>query len=311
MPRSEALPTNSSAQTKPSKSRSMFRKEAWWGYLFIVPPFIGVAVFLLYPLLNSLYISFTTYDFSSSPEWTGTSNYEKMLVDDPLVWKTLGNTFYAALGVPLGIVVSLLIAILLNQKIRGRNFFRLLFFLPTICSIVAMTLIWQWIFNSDFGILNYLLSKIGIQGPAWLSDANWSMPAMIFQGIWGGLGVNIILYLAAFGGVPSSLYEAAEVDGANAWHKFWSITVPGISPVTFYILITSLIAALQDFARFQLMTGGGPDFSTTTIVYYLFNTTFKYNDMGYASAIAWFIGIIIMIIVGINFLLSRRWVHYN
>lgn len=311
MPRSESLHTNSSAQAKPSKSRSMFRKEAWWGYLFIAPPFIGVAVFLLYPLLYSLYISFSTYDFSSSPEWTGTSNYEKLLVDDPLVWKTLGNTFYSALGVPLGIVVSMLIAILLNQKIRGRNFFRILFFLPTICSIVAMALIWQWIFNSDYGILNYLLSKIGIQGPAWLSDANWSMPAMIFQGVWGGLGVNIILYLAAFGGVSRSLYEAAMVDGASGWQKFRHITVPGISPVTFFILTTSLIGALQDFARFQLMTGGGPDFSTTTIVYYLYNTAFKYNDMGYASAVAWFIGVIIMIIVGINFLLSRRWVHYN
>jgi multiple sugar transport system permease protein len=298
-------------KTKPAKMRSLYRSEIWWGYAFIAPPFIGILVFLLYPLVNSLYMSFTSFDFSSPPQFTGVDNYKRALTDDPLVWKTLVNTFYAAIGVPIGMAVSLLVAILLNRNLRGRNFFRMLFFLPTICSIVAMALIWQWIFNADYGLLNYLLSTIGISGPAWLTDQAWAMPAIIFQGIWGGLGINIILYLAALGNVPNSLYEAATMDGANGWKKFIHITVPGISPVTFFIFVTSLIGALQDFPRFALLTGGGPDYSTTTIVYYLYTTAFEYNEMGYASAIAWFIGVIIMFITLLNFLFSKRWVHYN
>lgn len=299
------------AQEKRAKAKSLYRSEAWWGYFFIAPPFIGIAVFLLYPLANSFCMSFTAFDFAKPPEFIGTANYKKALFADPLVWKTLGNTFYAALGVPIGMVLSLFVAVLLNQNIRGRNFFRMLFFLPTICSMVAMALIWQWIFNSDFGLLNYFLSAVGIVGPAWLTDETWAMPAIIFQGVWGGMGISIILYLAALGNVPASLYEAATVDGAGRWQKFLHITVPGISPVTFFILVTSLIAALQDFPRFALLTGGGPNYSTTTIVYYLYTTAFEYNEMGYASAIAWFIGVIIMLIVLLNFLFSKRWVHYN
>jgi multiple sugar transport system permease protein len=300
------------AATAPTvKKRSLFRNEMWWGFLFIAPPFIGMLVFLLYPLLSSLYMSFTTFNFGSPPEFTGTANFERALGNDPLVWKTLWNTFYAALGVPIGMIVALFVAILLDRKVRGRNFFRMLFFLPTICSIVALALIWQWIFNADFGLLNYYLSRIGLNPPAWLIDEGWAMPAMILQGVWGGMGVSIILYLAALSNVPTSLYEAATVDGANSWKKFIHITVPGISPVTFFILITSLIGALQDFPRFQLLTGGGPNYSTTTIVYYLYTVAFEYSEMGYASAIAWFIGVIIMLIILLNFLLSRRWVHYN
>jgi len=299
------------ARAVPAKRRSLYRSEMWWGYLFIAPPFIGVLVFLLYPLLNSLYMSFTTFDFGQPPEFTGAANYERALTNDPLVWKTLWNTFYAAFGVPLGMIVALLFALLLDSKVRGRNFFRMLFFLPTICSIVALAMVWQWIFNSDYGLLNYYLSLLGFEPPAWLVDETWAMPAMIIQGIWGGLGVSIILYLAALGNVPTSLYEAAKVDGANGWKRFVHITVPGISPVTFFILVTSLIGALQDFPRFQLLTGGGPNYSTTTIVYYLYSVAFEYSEMGYASAIAWLIGIIIMLVIVLNFVLSKRWVHYN
>ncbi len=279
--------------------------------MFIAPPFIGILIFLLYTLVQSLYISFTSYDLNHAPEFTGLDNYKKMLFDDPLIWKTLGNTFYAALVVPFSIVVSLSLALMLNQKLPGRNFFRMLFFLPTICSIVAIGLIWQWVFNADYGVLNYFLSLVGIQGPAWLSDEHWAMPAMILQGVWSGLGVNIILYLATLSNVSPLLHEAARVDGANAWQRFRHITVPGISPVTFFILITSLIGALQDFARFIIMTGGGPNYSTTTVVYYIYATAFQYNQMGYASAIAWFVGIIIMSVTLLNFLFSKKWVHYN
>ncbi|WP_274364127.1 carbohydrate ABC transporter permease [Paenibacillus thermotolerans] len=292
-------------------NKRRFNKEYAWAYLFISAPILGFMLFAFIPIVYSVYVSFTKFDVFNPPVFNGVANYDKLLFDDPLFWKTMVNTFYAAAGIPVGMVLSLGIAIALNQKVTGINIFRTAFFLPTISSVVALTLLWKWIFNSDFGLLNYFLSLLHITGPSWLNDEDWAMPAMIIQGVWSGLGFNMVLYLAALQGVPQSLYEAAEIDGANGWKKFLHITVPGISPTTLFILITSIIGALQDFPRFMIMTEGGPNFSTTTIVYYLFLNAFRYMDMGYASAMAWVLGITIMIITLINFRLSRRWVHYD
>jgi multiple sugar transport system permease protein len=300
-----------SVKRRPIRPKRRFRKKHLWGYLFISAPIIGFLLFGFIPISYSVYVSFTNYNGFTTPDFNGIDNYKRLLFDDPLFWKTMFNTFYAALGIPINIAISLGIALALNQKIVGINIFRTAFFLPTISSIVALTLLWRWIFNSDFGLLNQLLSYIGINGPAWLNEEAWAMPAMIIQGVWGGLGFNIVLYLAALQGVPRTLYEAAEIDGANGWQKFRYITIPVISPTTLFILITSIIGALQDFPRFMLMTEGGPNFSTTTIVLNLFNTAFRYMEMGYASAMAWVLGIIIMIITLINFYFSKRWVHYD
>lgn len=286
-------------------------KDKWWAYAFVAAPILGYVLFSLIPIGFSAYVSFTKYSGYQTPELTGSANYARLLSDDPLFWKTLVNTFYAALSVPIGMAVALVIATALNQKIRGINFFRTAFFLPTISSVVALTLLWKWIFNSDYGLLNYLLNLVGITGPAWLSSEQWAMPAMIIQIVWSGLGFNMVLYLAALQGVPRSFYEAAEMDGANGWQRFFRITIPCISPTTLYILITSFIATMQDFPRFQIMTEGGPNYSTTTIVYYLFLNAFRYMEMGYASAMAWMLGILLMIITLLNFWLSRRWVHYE
>ncbi len=294
----------------PSRARRRLTKEQSLAYLFIAAPIIGFMIFGFIPISYSVYISFTSFDGFNTPELNGLENYRKLL-QDPLIWKTTVNTFYAALGIPIGIAVSLAIALALNQKIAGINFFRTAFFLPTISSVVALTLLWKWVFNSDFGILNQLLGYVGIQGPSWLNEENWAMPAMIIQGVWGGLGFNMVLYLAALQGVPTSLYEAAEIDGANKWKKFRYITLAGISPTTFFIVITSIIGALQDFVRFRIMTGGGPNFSTMTTVYYLFENAFRYMNMGFASAMAWVLGIVIMIITLFNFFMSKRWVHYE
>jgi multiple sugar transport system permease protein len=285
--------------------------EELWAYMFIAAPILGFLLFAFIPISYSVYVSFTKYTAFAPPEFIGADNYTKLLMEDPLFWKTLFNTAYSALGIPLGMAMSLGIAVALNQKVTGIYFFRTAFFLPTISSVVALTLLWKWIFNSDFGLLNYLLSLVGIAGPAWLNDEHWAMPAMIIQGVWGGLGFNMVLYLAVLQGVPSSLYEAAEIDGANGWQRFRYITIPGISPTTLFILVTSIIGALQDFPRFQIMTEGGPNYSTTTIVYYLFLNAFRYIDMGYASAMAWVLGIIIMLITLFNFWMSKRWVHYE
>lgn len=288
----------------------MKRKEYLWAYLFVSAPIVGFLLFAFIPLSYSVYVSFTEYSGYQPPVFNGTDNYAK-LMNDELFWKTMYNTFYAALGIPIGMAVALGIATALNQKIRGIGLFRTLFFLPTISSVIALTLLWKWIFNDSYGLLNYLLEFVGIQGPAWLSSERWAMPAMIIQGVWATLGINMILYLAALQGVPKSLHESAEIDGANRFQRFFRITVPCISPTTLYILITSTIAALQDFPRFQIMTEGGPNYSTTTIVYYLFQNAFRYMSMGYASAIAWMLGLLILIITLLNFWLSRRWVHYE
>jgi len=288
----------------------MKHKEYLWAYLFISTPILGFMLFAFIPLSYSVYVSFTDYSGYKPPVYSGTDNYVKLFQDE-LFWKTLFNTFYSALSIPIGMVISLGLATALNQKIHGIRFFRTLFFLPTISSVIALTLLWKWIFNDTYGLLNYFLDFIGIQGPAWLSSERWAMPAMIIQGVWAGLGINIVLYLAALQGVPRSFYEAAEIDGANNWQRFRYITLPCISPTSLYILITAIIVALQDYPRFQIMTEGGPNYSTTTIVYYLFQNAFRYMDMGYASAMAWILGLIILTITVLNFYLSKRWVHYE
>ncbi|XID90493.1 carbohydrate ABC transporter permease [Paenibacillaceae bacterium WGS1546] len=289
----------------------MKRKEYAWAYLFISAPILGFLLFAFIPLSYSVYVSFTEYSGYQPPVFTGTANYVKLASQDELFWKTMFNTFYSALSIPIGMAVALGIAAALNQKVRGIRFFRTMFFLPTISSIIALTLLWKWIFNDSYGLLNYLLGLVGLRGPAWLSSETWAMPAMIIQGVWAGLGINMVLYLAALQGVPKSFHEAAEIDGANRWQRFVRITIPCISPTTLYILITATIAALQDFPRFQIMTEGGPNYATTTIVYYLFQNAFRYMSMGYASAMAWALGLLILAITLLNFWLSRRWVHYE
>lgn len=303
------------SETRPAhlgrKSKRKFNKEYLWGYSFVAAPILGFLLFAFIPIGYSVFVSFTKYDAFNPPVLTGADNYTRLLFEDPLFWKSLWNTFYAAIGIPIGMIVALAIAIALNQKVIGIKVFRTIFFLPTICSVVALTLLWKWIFNADYGLLNYLLGMIGVEGPAWLNDYRWAMPSMIIQGVWAGLGFHMVLYLAALQGVPASLYEAAEIDGAGSWKKFRFVTIPGISPTTLFILITAIISALQDFVRFMIMTEGGPEYSTMTIVYYLFLNAFRYMDMGFASAMAWMLGILIMIITLINFWLSKRWVHYE
>jgi len=299
---------NSTTYSQIKKRR--FKEDTFWGIAFIVPVFLGFTLFALIPMLASLYFSLTEYNIYQPPEFIGLQNYVE-LFRDPLVGKSLVNTFYAMFSIPVSMILSYLIAVILCQKIKGLRFFQTMFYIPMVCSAVAVSLLWQWIFNADYGHLNYFLSLVGIDGPDWLVSAKWAMPAMIIQGVWGSLGVNIILYIAAIKNVPESYYEAAEIDGANWWRKLTRITLPCITPTVFFVLVTSLINAMQDFTRFLVMTGGGPEFSTTTIVYYLYQSGFRYMQMGYASAMGWLVGIIIIIITVINFKMSDKWVQYD
>lgn len=293
--------------------------EAATGILFAAPLVIGFLIFQLYPMVSSIGISLTDWDLIGSAEWVGLDNYIEALTGDRLVWIAFGNTVYLMIGIPIGMAISLGLALAMNQKIRGISFFRTIYFLPVVSSVVAMSVLWRWIFNPDFGLFNAILGVFGIDGPLWLGSRDWSKPALIIMGIWGGLGFNMLLYLAALQGVPGELKEAAAIDGANAWQKFRYITFPFVTPTTFFILVTSIIGTLQVFAQIHLMTraagptsiGGGPQWSTLTTVYYLWLNGFQYYKMGYAAAIGWLLGIVMFILTALQFWFSRRWVFYN
>jgi multiple sugar transport system permease protein len=297
------------------------RPFAWWerlvnnenfvGYTFIAPLLLGLTIFTYGPVLIALGLSFTKGDYISTPKWIGLDNYSALLKDD-LFWTSLKNTLYYVVGVvPIGLLLSLLLALALNQKLRGIVFFRSIFFLPSITSSVAISLMWLWIYNPEFGVLNFLLKLIGIKGPAWLSTTEWAMPAIMIMAMWRGLGYNMLIFLAGLQGVPEVYYEAAEIDGAGAWAKFRHITVPLLSPTTFMILILSLIGAFQVFEYTYVMTDGGPLYSTLTLVLHVYNNAFRSFKMGYASALAYVLFFILLALTIIQFKFQERWVHYE
>ncbi len=284
------------------------------GYTFIALPIIGILLFTFIPLVFSLYVSFNEYDFFTG-EFThiGFANFNKAF-KDPYFIVSLQNTALTLLGLGVHIVVALLIALLLTVNIKGQPIFRAFFFIPSLCSSVAVTLVWKWMFNADFGILNSVLGVFGIPKVNWLGDKNVAMLSMIMQGVWMGIGGGMVMYIAALKNAPRALYEAAEIDGANDIQKFFKITIPMISPTTFYILVTSLIGTMTDFTRFKLMTDGGPYYSTLTSALYIYQTAFTQTysyDYSYATSMSWILSILIILLVGGVFLTSKKWVHYN
>lgn len=285
-----------------------------WGYVLAFVPLLGFLIFGLIPLILSLIVSLYKplgYSFTNMT-WMGLKNYLHVLTDE-VFWKSVGNTFYAMLSIPINLVLSVIIAsILTNKRIKGKGFFRTIYFLPYVCSVVAVSIMWRWVFDGEFGIINTLLSYIGIKGPDWLGNSKTLMPAMIIMSVWSGLGFNTIIFSAAMTNIDTSLYEAAEIDGAGTLAKFFHITLPSISPVTFYLLSISIIGGLQDFARFQIMApGGGPDNAGLTMVYYLYMAGFQEiitYGMGIATAVAWILTVIVVCVTGANFKLSKTWV---
>jgi multiple sugar transport system permease protein len=278
------------------------RRDLFVGLAFISPWIVGFLVFTVYPVCASVYYSFCDYDVLSRPVWIGLLNYRNMFTD-AVFWKSLYNTFfYAAISLPLGLVISLLVAVLLNQPVKGRSLFRAIFFLPSLIPVVASSMIWLWILNGNFGILNHALAWFHIKGPQWLADKAWTKPSLILMGLWG-CGSGMVIYLAALQDVPRSLYESAEIDGATAWVKFRHITVPLISPVLYFNLIMGIIGSLQVFANAYIMLGGGgPNRSALFYAVYLYQTAFDYHQMGYASAMAW---VLFLIILGLTWVATR------
>lgn len=292
-------------------------KEALAGYGFLLPNFAGFLIFTSLPVLASFILAFVRWDLLSPPQFLGFKNFVD-LVKDAYFWRYCWNTVFLMLGIPIGMMGSLAIAIAMNQKIRGIVFYRTTYFLPTICSGVAIFMLWRLIYNPDFGLFNALILKFGellhlpLRGPAWLTDERWAKPALIIMGVWQSIGGhNMILYLAALQGIPRELYEAADIDGASEWQKFWAVTWPQISPTTFFIAIMSIIGGFQaGFDAAYIMTGGGPNGSTTTIMYYIYNNAFQWFNMGYAAAIAWFLFLIIFIFTLFYWKVGGKLVHY-
>lgn len=285
-------------------------REAVDCYVFMAPAILGLLLFWLGPMLASVLLSFTSYDMLGSPQWTGLENY-RQLMGDELFWKSLRvSAIYSVVSVPLVLAVSLLLAVLLNQRIRGMYVFRSIYYLPTVMSGVAVAMLWRWMFNSEYGVINALLGRIGIAGPAWLQSETWALPALIFTSLWT-VGGSILIWLAGLQGIPQELYESAEIDGAGRVRRFLHITLPMISHITFFNLVLGIIGALQVFAEAFVMTGGGPNNSTLLLSLYLYRNAFQYLKMGYASALAWVMFLIVLALTLLVFRSAPFWVHYE
>jgi multiple sugar transport system permease protein len=280
-------------------------------YLLISPWLLGFLLFVLGPMLASLVISLTRWDLLSPARFVGLDNYQKMFSRDPLFWQSLKVTaIYTAAYVPLELVGGLLLALLMNQKLRLRGLFRTIYYLPSVLPGVAFVVLWMWILHPDVGLLNTLLSYVGIDGPRWLADPDWALPALLLMSIWG-LGRSMVIYLASLQGLPQHLYEAAAIDGAGAWHAFWRITVPLLTPTIFFNLVLSIISTFQTFTSAFVATDGGPLDATLFYVLYLFRQAFQYFNMGYASALAWLLFVVILALTLLIVRSSRYWVYYE
>jgi multiple sugar transport system permease protein len=291
--------------------RGLRGRDTFWFYLFASPWIIGFVVFSLGPMLASLYLGFTNYSVLMPTKWVGLYNFRTMFNDDLWATSIFNTVYYALLAVPLGEVVSLVLALMLNVKVlHGRSFFRAAFYVPSIMPVVALSILWIWLLQPRFGIINTGLGLFGIHGPNWLGDPNWSKPGLVVMSLLG-VGSNMVILLAALQGVPNHLYEAAELDGANGWNKFLHVTIPMISPAIFFTMIIGFIGSFQVFTQAYVMTQGGPAESTMFYVLYLYKFAFEFFKMGLASAMAWFLFVVIVILTFIQFQLSSKWVYYG
>lgn len=290
------------------------KKEALWGLLFVSPFIIGFAIFMLGPMLFSFIGSFTNYNLTSKMDYIGLANFKRMFTLDELFWKSLYNTaYYVLFNVPLTAVGSVLLAVLLNQRVRGISIFRTIFYLPAILSGVAVYVLWMQMLSPSSGLVNIVLSWFSIEGPAWLFDPNWTKPALILMKLWS-VGGAMLLYLATLQNVPNQLYESAEIDGASAFGRFRHITLPMITPIIFYDVVTSTIGAFQIFQEAYVMSESGTNGPANSLLFYnlhMWNKAFVAFDMGYAMAMSMILFIIVLSLTFINMKLAPRWVHYG
>lgn len=304
-------PTRTARELTPQQratqsNKRLHRSEHRWALAFVAPPVIGFALFTVYPVLFAAYASLTSWNGLGPMTFVGLDNYTRLLGDE-YFRTSLWNTVFYMIGIPIGLVLAMLLALALNRKIPGRTALRTIYYVPVISSLAAIAIVWQFAYNGDFGLVNQVLSWFGVQGPDWLANTATVKPALILMAIWKGLGYSMLLYLAAIQSVPSSLLEAAALDGANAFQRFRSITLPMVRPVTFFLIVTNIIAGSQIFTEINIMTPtGGPEFSSASIVYYIVRQAFRYQQMGYATAMSIVLGILVFVVTVVQFRLNRR-----
>lgn len=295
------------------KATSIRKQKLIWGTILIAPTFLYILVMNIWPMLQTIYFSFNTIRGLGIPRWVGLANYQKAF-SDPEVLRSLSNTFiYTAVTVPIGTILSLITAVFLNTKIKFKSTFRLIYFIPVVSAPTAVAMVWRWLYNSDFGLINYFLSLIGIKGPNWIGDPKFVLLAIMIVGIWSSLGYNMIILLGGLQDIPKTYYEAAEMDGATPIKKFFTITVPLLSPTLFFVITTSFLGALQVFDLiFMMIDKMNPALkSAESIVYLFYKQTFDSNNRGYGAAIAVILLILIFIGTAIQMKLQKKWVHYN
>lgn len=282
------------------------------GLLFLSPWAIGFTVFIAGPMLASLVLSLTRYNIAEPPEFIGLQNYVTAFTEDQLFWPSLGRTFlFAIVAVPLGTMLSLLLALLLNQNLRGTAVYRTLYFLPSLTPAVAAAILWQWVLQPEVGIVNFLLAQAGLTGPPWLGSVEWAIPAIILIALWQNAGGNrMMIYLAGLQGVPQELYEAAEIDGASVWAQFRHVTLPMISPTVFFNMVLGVIGALKVFTIAFVATKGGPAYATWFFALHIYTQAFQYFEFGYAAALSWIFFVILLVFTVAQFWASKRWVYY-
>lgn len=288
------------------------RAEERAAWLFLAPSLVLFAIFTAIPVISAFFISFTQWNLFNEVTWVGIGNYLE-LARDEIFAKVLGNTAYFVLiSVPVQIVLALLCALVLNRGIKGQTFFRVVYFLPVVTSTIAAALVWAWLFNSNFGLINAGLSLVGVtELPKWMGSTRWAMPAIIIVSIWQNLGYAMVLFLAGLQNIGRDVHDAAALDGATGWDRFWHITLPLLSPTTFFVLVISIIGSFQVFELVLVMTKAGPANATNTLVYYIYQNGFQFYQMGYASAAAMVLFLIVLAFTLVQYKLQRRWVHYG
>ena len=300
--------------------RSKFRvkekykvSESLWAYAFIAPTIIGLIIINVIPFFDTIFLSFNKTGAFGKMTWAGVENYLKFF-NDPTVWQATKNTIvYMLLSVPLGILLALIFAALLNSKIKGKSIYRAIYFLPTVVAPAAVAMVWKWLFNTDYGLINYLLSLVGIEGPSWLTNPTMAMISISIVTIWSSVGYDIILILAGLQGIPKTYYEAAKVDGASSIVQFFKITIPLVSPTLFFVLVLRVMAALKQFDFMYMLIGeGNPALEgTQTLTYLFYRHAFEIGDKGYASVIVLWTFLIIAMITAIQFKVQKKWVNYE
>lgn len=293
----------------PRRRSATARREARTGWLWLQAWLIGFALFTAFPLVFSLYLSFTEWNGRGAPTWVGLSNFVTLFARDPLFWQSLKVTaLFAVLYLPLSLLIGFSMAMLMNQRLRGVTVFRTIYYLPSVLSGVAVAVLWQFVFNRDYGLANWLLSVVGIGPVNWLQDSAWVIPAIVIMQLWG-VGSSVIIYLGGLQGIPTELYEVARMDGAGFWATLRTVTLPMMSPVIFFQLVLGIIATLQIFTQAYIMTGGGPNYGSYFYSLNIFNTAFTNLRLGYSSAMSWVLFLIILAITLVVFRTSRYWVY--